>query len=77
MLSCVASGRIDSFKIRKQNLTEMYTSSVRTAKSSSFVFLKCPIILLSEELHDVVNTLIEIFVPFSELPNIGGAKNNF
>ena len=32
MLSCVTSGRIKSFKIRKQNVTEMYTSSVRTAR---------------------------------------------
>ena len=80
MLLCVASGRINSFKIRKQNLMEMYTSSVRTAKSSvcfSQMSNHSHLILLSEELHDVVNTLIEIFVPFSELPNIGGAKNNF
>ena len=34
-------------------------------------------ILLYEELRDVVNTLIEIFAPFSELPNVAGAKHNF
>ena len=31
MLSRVTSGRIKSFKILKQNVTEMYTSSVYTA----------------------------------------------
>ena len=34
-------------------------------------------ILLYEELRDVVNTLIETLAPFSELPNVAGAKHNF
>ena len=33
--------------------------------------------LYTQSVHDVVNTLIEIFAPFSKFPNIAGAKNNF
>ena len=31
MLSCVMLGRMNSFSIRKQNVTEMYTSSMHMA----------------------------------------------
>ena len=61
------------------NLDEAATKVLE--KKSSVLFFSNVVtshaILLYEELHDVMNTLIERFAPFSELPNVAGAKNSF